>query len=229
MTASYSVYWIAHKNHTDIFTQGYIGITYRFERRMKEHNWSRTNKHLNNAINKYGWDNLVKKVLLVSDKEYCIQMEKELRSEDKIGWNIVKGGGIPPVNRWNLGTKGLMTSWLKGKKLSEETKKKVSESVKKLWENPEYRKYMSDAHKGKHSGRLGQINSVEHRLKISLSKIGKPSARKGQKLSEEQRMKMKELAIKESWVCPHCHKSGKAKGAGNRWHFNNCKSLGETL
>ena len=51
----------------------------------------------------YGWDNLVKQVIIVADKAYCLMIEAKLRAEDKIGWNIVKGGGMPPITKWNLG------------------------------------------------------------------------------------------------------------------------------
>jgi hypothetical protein len=41
------------------------------------------------------------------------------------------------------------------------TKQKSSESVKKLWEDPEYRKHMSEAHKG-------HRHTEEHRAKMSI-------------------------------------------------------------
>jgi predicted GIY-YIG superfamily endonuclease len=177
------VYWIHHPEHTDIFTQGYVGITSRFERRMKEHNWSKQNRYLKHAIKKYGWDNLIKEVVLIADEAYCLMMEAKLRLEDKIGWNLVKGGGKPPINRWNLGKKGL-PAYNKGKTASDETKKRVSEGVKKLWENPEYRQRMSDSHKGS-SNFYGKKHSVESIEKMRLSKVGK-------KVSEETRKKMSE-------------------------------------
>jgi len=34
-------------------------------------------------------------------------IEKALRSTDNIGWNIVKGGGNPPISRWNKGIPAL--------------------------------------------------------------------------------------------------------------------------
>lgn len=52
---------------------------------------------------------------------------------------------------------------------SEETKYKIGNSnrisIKKLWENPEYRKRMSDAHKG-------NKHTQEHKDKISASHSG---------------------------------------------------------
>jgi predicted GIY-YIG superfamily endonuclease len=177
------VYWIHHPDHTDIFTQGYVGISSRFERRMKEHNWSKQNAYLKNAIEKYGWDNLVKEVILMADRAYCLMIETKLRATKQIGWNLVEGGGNPPINKSNLGKKGL-PAWNKGKTLSEKTKKRVSDSVKKLWENPEYRQHMSDIHKGS-SNFSGKKHSIETIEKIRLAKLGK-------KASEETREKMRE-------------------------------------
>ena len=48
------VYWIHTKDHTDIFTQGYVGITNNLERRSFRHFNYSDNQHLKNAINKYG-------------------------------------------------------------------------------------------------------------------------------------------------------------------------------
>lgn len=86
---------------------------------------------------------------------------------------------------WNKGKKGLYTGCLKGKKFSEEHKRKLSE-----------------AHKGKHSCNKGKKLSEETKIKISEALKGiKPSdetrkklseARKGKKLSEETKKKMSE-------------------------------------
>lgn len=222
---SMAVYWIHHSSHTDMFTQGYIGITARFARRMFEHKALTTNKYLSNAIKKYGWDNLVKKVILVADKEYCVDVETKLRSSDEIGWNLVKGGGIPPINT-RKGYKMSVPAWNKGKAWSKEQKKQISNNVKKLWENPEYRQHMSNAHKGKPSGRLGKKHSIETINKMSLSKKGKPSNRKDIRYTQEQKDNLSKQIRATSWTCLHCNKIGYGIGARNRWHFNNCKLKG---
>lgn len=222
---NYSVYWIRHKDHTDIFTQGYVGVTNRFIRRIWEHLTLNQNRHLSFAIQKYGWDNLIKEQVLVADKDYCLNIESQLRSKDAIGWNVIKGGGMPPKSKkgMNLGK----IPWNKGKPWSDEIKKRLSDSVKKLWENQEYREHMCSVNKGRVSPMKGKKFKPESIEKMRLSKIGKPSAKKGMKMSKEIIQRMKELAIKESWICPHCDKQGKSKGAGNRWHFNNCKEKSE--
>jgi group I intron endonuclease len=92
-----SVYWIHHTDHTNIFSQGYVGVSNDFERRIRHHKTKPQNAHLANAINKYGWDNLVKKVLLIAEDTYCYDIEAKLRPSDNIGWNLIFGGGKPPV------------------------------------------------------------------------------------------------------------------------------------
>jgi hypothetical protein len=90
-------------------------------------------------------------------------------------------------------------AWNKGLAWSEEYKEKVSVGVAKLWENPEYRQAMSDAHKGQTSGMKGKKHSEETMAKIFATRQA------------------------QSWICPHCDKTGKGVHTANRWHFNNCK------
>jgi predicted GIY-YIG superfamily endonuclease len=97
------VYWIHTPEHTNIFQQGYVGVSKRFERRIWEHLKLSGNAHLKNAINKYGWDNLVKEKVIIADESYCLEMETKLRPKESIGWNIVMGGGMPPIAQKGMG------------------------------------------------------------------------------------------------------------------------------
>jgi predicted GIY-YIG superfamily endonuclease len=218
-----SVYWIRHKDHTDMFSQGYIGVSGRFDRRIWEHSHLKGNRHLKFAINKYGWDNLIKEQILIAERDYCLDIEKKLRPNDDIGWNCALGGGDPPVNKWNLGTKGVVKAWNKGLAWPEEFKQKVSIGVAKLWKDPEYKKRMSEAHKGKPSPRKGTKHSPETIERMRLSKLGKESGMKGKKHSPETIAKVKAQNLANQWTCPHCSKQGRNKGTGTRWHFDNCK------
>ncbi len=120
-----SVYWIRHQDHTDIFSQGYVGVSNKPKERWRHHCTKPSNLHMKNAIAKYGWDNLVKEVILISDKDYCLEIEKKLRPTDYIGWNATFGGGFPPKAKKGMG---------KGRKLSDETKAKIAEAGKKrVW------------------------------------------------------------------------------------------------
>jgi hypothetical protein len=104
-----------------MFSQGYVGISNNFQVRLRNHKSKPTNKHMFNAINKYGWDNLVKEKILIASQEYCVTIEKQLRPEDFIGWNQTAGGGVPPKAKKGMG---------KGRKLSQETKDKLSKAGK---------------------------------------------------------------------------------------------------
>lgn len=87
-------------------------------------------------------------------------------------------------------------TWMKGKKHSEESRKRMSASIKKSmstpelrqkmseihkkrWLNPDYRHKMSEMRKGRPSPNKGKIFSEEYRLKLSLAHMGKPSPKKG--------------------------------------------------
>jgi len=103
MNQQVSIYWIRLPEHTDMFTQGYIGVSKNVKTRWARHEKDAlTNKHenahLTNAILKYG-KNIIKEVILIASEEYCYMMEKLLRKEEKIGWNINIGGTKPPVTK----------------------------------------------------------------------------------------------------------------------------------
>lgn len=68
--------------------------------------------------------------------------------------------------------------WNKGKKMSDEYKRKLSE-----------------AHKGQVSSMKGKHHTEEAKRKMSIAKLGKPSPRKGVVLSDEVRAKMSKSAM----------------------------------
>jgi group I intron endonuclease len=162
-----NVYWIHQPEHTDIFSQGYVGVTGNFTSRMKNHERGSQNPHFKNAVNKYGWDNLVKEVVVIAEKDYCLALETKLRPTNEIGWNLVKGGGIPPSF---LGKKRSESNILKLKNrvFSNETKQKMSIAMTGNKNNlgqkrtDATKKLISDKHKGnKHC--LGKFNTRKYR------------------------------------------------------------------
>lgn len=144
MTAQ--VYWIRSTDHTDIFSEGYVGVSKNAEKRWKYgHKWSffknqHENKKFSNAIAKYGWDNLIKTIVLIAEEKYCYEIEKSIRPKKEIGWNIAIGGGKPPITKsrgvdYVSPLKGVPrnTPWMigrspsnKGKTHSEQTKQKIA-------------------------------------------------------------------------------------------------------
>ncbi len=85
---THSVYWIRHADHTDLMTQGYIGVTNNSDRRFAQHSRSKGNPHFVFAIKKYGWNNLIKTQILIAEEEYCLEVERKLRPTNSIGWNL---------------------------------------------------------------------------------------------------------------------------------------------
>jgi hypothetical protein len=136
MSNTVCVYWIRHKDHTDIFSQGYVGISSNFNDRLRNHKSKPTNLHMKNAINKYGWVNLIKEKILIATQEYCVMIEKQLRPNDFIGWNQTSGGGVPPKAKKGMG---------KGRKISEETKLKIGKARKGKTFSPEAKEKIRQA------------------------------------------------------------------------------------
>jgi hypothetical protein len=141
------VYWIRQKDHTDIFSQGYVGVSSRFSRRLWEHENKTQNAHFQHAIKKYGWDSLIKEKVIIGDEDYCYEMEAKLRPTEKMGWNLVVGGGKPPN--------------FAGKKRSANF---VAKAMGRK-DSPETRLKKSLAAMGNKNG-LGKIQSAETRAKI---------------------------------------------------------------
>jgi hypothetical protein len=216
-----SVYWIRHADHTDITIQGYVGVSKNAGKRFIQHKNRGQNPHLKYAINKYGWDNLLKSEVLVSTENYCLEIENKLRPKNNIGWNIVMGGGLPP-NIKGKKLKRTAPSWNKGKTYSAETRKKISSAVKLAMQNPARREKSRLTFLGKASPRKGVTLTQETIEKIRLAKTGVSAKNKGVLLTAEQKQNLSTLMRKNPWTCPHCQIVGHGVGAKNRWHFDNC-------
>lgn len=213
-----SVYWIHHPDHTDMFSQGYIGVSNNVRARWNRHKREAQNPHLGNAIKKYRWENLIKKVLLIADETYCLMIEARLRAQSEIGWNITTGGGKPPPaygNKYGLGK----TPPNKGKGI---IKKQIS-LFKIAWnkgiETPkDVKQKLSDAKIGKPSHRKGIKHTAETIAKIKANKPKTVLSDVGrQSLSNAHKGRKHEII-----TCPHCSKQGGVT-AMPRWHFDNCK------
>jgi hypothetical protein len=142
-----SVYWIRHKDHTDIFSQGYVGVSKNTEARFKRHSKYSDNQHLKAAIKKYGWNNLIKQIVLIGEEIYCYNLELKIRPTKQIGWNIAEGGAKPPIAQYRgdnyvspLKGKSRLTPWLIGRKVSNKEKQLISErrKVKVKYQNIVY-------------------------------------------------------------------------------------------
>ena len=124
-----SVYWIHLPEHTDMFSQGYIGITVQDIRvRYSEHKaTAKAGKAIiSKALLKYKGQTKIK-TILVGSVDYCKDFEKRIRPTERIGWNTVCGGGKPPVFRGHSEeSKLLIKAASTGRKHTEESKAKMS-------------------------------------------------------------------------------------------------------
>jgi hypothetical protein len=130
-----------------MFNQGYIGVSKNVESRWFRHSRYSDNQHLKAAIKKYGWDNLIKQVILIGEKLYCYNLEAKIRPTKQIGWNIAEGGVNPPISKprgpnYLSPLKGVSkpTPWMVGRKVSDKEKKLASErrKVKVKYQNVIY-------------------------------------------------------------------------------------------
>lgn len=175
----------------------YIGSAVNISHRWDHHLYDlRRNKHgsskLQRHYNKYGECDLQFSVVLGCEKEYLIANEQFFIDSYKPYFN----SRINAHNNWGLKFteehKQRMREANMGKHVSEETKQKLREIAKKQWENPEYRKRMSELKLGKPSGSKGKKRTDESRKRMSDSQKGRIAWNKGKKLSDDYRKKLSE-------------------------------------
>jgi len=97
----YTLYWIKRHSHTDIISEGYVGITKDFKERLRAHKKNKKKSPLTDAIKAIGWDNLVKQEVLTElDLESVLLLEKAFRPAERIGWNCQRGGELGVNPEW---------------------------------------------------------------------------------------------------------------------------------
>lgn len=207
--------------HTTPNGKVYIGITNQNPERRWRGNGSgyKENAHFWNAIQKYGWENIKHEIISqwLSKDAACkmeIELIKEHKSHDmKFGYNQSLGG--------EHGNHG------------EATKQKLSESLRSLWENDDYRRAMVAAHIGK-PAKSGWRQSKEAREKMSKAakeRMRDPEYRKRLSESAKRRTNCEEMRerAKKAWADPETReKYSKAKiGNRNRAKIVLCVETGE--
>lgn len=122
-----------------------------------------------NAICKYGWENVRHKVIVCETPEEMWEMEKKL---------IKEYDTTNPEHGYNISTGGEKSAF--GNCLTEDTRRKLSESHKGRHFTEEHKRKLSESCKGKHNC------SEETRHKMSESAKNRPP------ISDETRRKMSE-------------------------------------
>lgn len=171
----------------------YVGQATNLEVRQKT--WKSKNhyagKAIYNARNKYGIDNFGFEILKECDDDELDYWEmyyiKELNTKVPYGYNMTDGGEA---------------SWVKGKHLSEEWKRKIGEGNKGKKRSTEAKRKWSEAHKGKHLSEEHKnkisisvkksLSSIETRIKMSESRKGEKHWLYGKHHTEETRKKLSE-------------------------------------
>lgn len=128
---------------------------------------------LYSAIKKYGEDDFEITTLKSGDftREELNTLEQKYIKEQKtlspLGYNLMSGGMYCELSEE---TRKLKSERMMGRKVT--WGDKVSIGVKKLWDNPEYRKKMIEAHTGKRGYKYKKHNKPL-RLKLNNKKINK--------------------------------------------------------
>lgn len=147
-----TVYWIRNKDHTDIFSQGYVGVSKNLQKRLVNHKESfmrflegkeKRQKILHHAMKKYGIENLIVEVICIGSQDYVLDVENKLRPRGSTGWNIAPGGGkirdtsIPlsdetrkKMSQCKIGVHAGPKNPMYGKTHSAEARKLISDKLK---------------------------------------------------------------------------------------------------
>jgi group I intron endonuclease len=192
----------------------YVGQTKNFNKRKNQHfRLLQKNKHYNiylqNCYNKYGKDCLIYIPYLECSTEELNKYELEIFN--KIDENLRLNLGIigAAKNTTSLITKIKLSEKAKLRKVSPETKIKISIALKRKWNDKEYKEKQSKLVAGKKNPMYGRKHSEETKKKLKEAHVGRnynflkykhsdeskkkqSEAHKGKKLSEETKKKMSE-------------------------------------
>lgn len=121
------VYWIHKDIETDINTEGYIGVSGNFSKRLNAHRLGYGNKVVKENLNN-NFDSTIIEIIFEGSEQDCYDLEYKLRSNANIGWNIAEGGIKPPSPKGNKERALKASSKLKGREIT--WGKKISVALK---------------------------------------------------------------------------------------------------
>ena len=175
----------------------YIGITSNNpKRRWDNGRGYKSNKLFYNYINKYGWNSLQHIIIKnnineIEAKQLEVELIKKYNTQDKkYGFNLTGGGdsGYSPCEETRL----KMSIARKKRVISEETKRKTSESLK-----------------GNKNHFFGKHHTIEARMKIGEAHKGKPGYFKGKTLTKEHKAKIGLKSLLRNAKPIRCIETGK--------------------
>ena len=169
----------------------YIGASKNVEKRWSEHRNGRT--AIAEDLQTFGLDNFKFEVLLECPEDMLCQWERDMialydADDPQKGYNDKSDRPYNPKVSESLKGK---PSGMKGRSLSEETRRKISESRKGHVASEETRRKISESRKG-------ISHTEEERRKMSEALKGHKAWNKGLSASEETKRKLSE-ARKEYW------------------------------
>ena len=208
-------YWV-YIHTCKVNGKKYVGCTTRVK---PEFRWGKngegyqTNKHFYSAILKYGWNNFQHEAWELTCESEMYYAEKYLiayynTTDKRFGYNHSTGGEHGHLGcKHSEETRKKMSQSMKGKHhkpFSEETKKKMSESRKKSHSDPEFRRKMAEIHTGKpHSeetkrkmSQAAKERAKDPEVRRKMSEVAKKKAS-----DPEYRKKLSE-AHKKKWLDP---------------------------
>lgn len=102
---NYCLYWIHYPTQSSPELEGYIGITSNFKTRIQTHSRYTKYAHIKNRIDSGAIATILQENLSKEQAEY---LEREYRPNENIGWNLAKGGNIPPSRKGKISPKVLL-------------------------------------------------------------------------------------------------------------------------
>ena len=198
------------------------------------------------AIRKYGWDNFEHVIYFTDLTQKAAEAFETFfinhfnTINPKYGYNLTTGGGVCKMSdltkkkqseakkQFWVEHSGMFDGPLNphyGKRHSEETKQLLSYITLHRCDDPEYRKRLSESHKGKIPPNKGVPMSEEQKRKVSLAKKGcKPSHTQPVKCIELDRVfnsmreASKETNTNHTKICMVCRGQRKTAG-GYHWQY----------
>lgn len=215
------MHYYAYKITNLVNQKIYIGI---HQTNNINDNYMGSGKLLRRAYKKYGLANFQKDIIqFFETQEDMAQFELDMVNEEfrsrKDTYNIAIGGGYGSKDKngltfsnhsHSLESKIKMSCSTKGRKLSDEHKKKLSINN---WARKDPVKQKEHARKA-----ASKTKTEEHKQKIREALINLRKTHKQENIGGFKNKGVKKPTV----ICPFCSKTV-ARHLANRWHFNNCK------